>query len=63
MINKFEKDLHSKAILNTNRMSYEEYKVKRKENKKVCSLEKKIECLGNEMRELKDLINKIFKGK
>jgi DNA polymerase elongation subunit (family B) len=63
MINKFEKDMHSKAVLNINRASYEEYKNKRDDTKKVCSLEKKLECLGSEMRELKDLINKIFKGK
>lgn len=60
---KFQKDTESKAVLNTNRKSYEEYKQKRSEQKKVCAIEKKMECLGNEMKELKELIYKIVKGK
>ena len=65
MINKdnFEKDIGSKAVLNTNKISYQEYKQKRRDQKKVCAIEEKMECLGNEMRELKDLIYKIVKGK
>lgn len=60
---KFQKDNESKAVLNTNRKSYEEYKQKRSEQRKVCAIEEKMECLGNEMKELKDLIYKIVKGK
>jgi hypothetical protein len=63
MENKFEKDNISKAILNNDKSSYDEYKARRQDKQEVCKLQQKMDCLGNEMKELKDLIYKIVKGK
>jgi len=57
------KDDSTKAILNTNRTSYEEYKRQRTEINRVQSLETKMECLSNEICEIKELMYKIFKGR
>lgn len=57
------KDDSTKAILNTNRISYEEYKRQRTEINRVQSLEIKMECLSNEICEIKELMYKIFKGR
>lgn len=59
----YEKDEDTKAILNTNKVSYIEYKQKRREANRVESIENKIKCLSNEIGEIKELMYKFIKGR
>lgn len=52
----YVRDIHSKAILNTNKAQLDEYKVKKNMMAKV----NEINTLKQEVSEIKDIMNKIL---
>jgi galactokinase/mevalonate kinase-like predicted kinase len=59
----FCKDDYSGAVINTNVNAYRQYKLQRNNQGEVSSLNKKIETLESELRELKTLLKDIVREK
>lgn len=59
----FCRDNGSGAVINTNITAYRLYKQQRSNQGSVQSLNKKIDCLENELKELKTLLKEIVRDK
>lgn len=52
----FERDKESKALINTNRNAFEEYKRMKNQLKRTADMESDINSLKNELMEIKNLL-------
>lgn len=56
---KFIRDTHSKAIINTDVEAFRKYKQQKKNSKKLESLVEEIDLLRDEMSEIKNLLKQL----
>lgn len=60
------RDEQTNAILNTNMTEYEEYKkqkrIKENENQRIENLENDLNCMKNDLGEIKDLLRSMING-
>ena len=57
------RDSHSGAVLNTNLAAVQAYKARKNEINKVKSLENKIVSMETDLKDIKNLLQKIVEGK